>query len=185
MERVLKIRKAPTKSATAAINAVVERKSAVELRRELATSAGDDRTYGPLVRATPMAVATSAGVAPSPAMTSTRLTRVVAEDPLHRPEGQHDRPARRADERAVTDGDPDHPELDRRPVAGLEGHGTTDGRADRRRQRLADERLERVGSAEGGARFEDESRTADSFAGSMPRAVTGSDGDGSVRDGKR
>ena len=46
IERVLKIRKAPTNRATAAINAVVERKSAVDELSEAATSAGDDRTYG-------------------------------------------------------------------------------------------------------------------------------------------
>ena len=52
----------------------MERKSAVVLRSEAATSAGAESTYGPPVSATAMAAATSAGLAPSPAMTSTRLT---------------------------------------------------------------------------------------------------------------
>jgi hypothetical protein len=46
IDSVLKMRNAPTNSATAAISAVVERKSAVELRSDVAMSAGDDRTYG-------------------------------------------------------------------------------------------------------------------------------------------
>ena len=44
IDSVLKIRNAPTNSATAAISAVVERKSAVEPRNDAATSLGDERT---------------------------------------------------------------------------------------------------------------------------------------------
>jgi hypothetical protein len=44
MDSVLKIRNAPTNTATAAIRAVVDRKSAVDARSEVASSAGDDRT---------------------------------------------------------------------------------------------------------------------------------------------
>ena len=56
------------------MSAVVERKSAVELRSDAAMSAGDDRTYGWPVRATPIASVVSAVVAPWPTRTSTRLT---------------------------------------------------------------------------------------------------------------
>ena len=68
------MRNAPTKSETAAISAVIARKSAVDERSDAARSRGDDSTYGSAVSATSSAELTSAGVAPSPTMMSTRLT---------------------------------------------------------------------------------------------------------------
>ena len=53
IDSVLKMRNAPTNSATAAMSAVVAWKSAVEAAAPPAMSAGDERTYGSAIRRDP------------------------------------------------------------------------------------------------------------------------------------
>ncbi len=74
IDSVLKIRKAPPNSASAAIRAVVAWKSTVEARIEAARSAGPDTTYGSEVIRLSRSTVTASTVAPAPSRTSTRDT---------------------------------------------------------------------------------------------------------------
>ena len=76
IDRVLKMRNAPTNSAMAAIRAVVAWKSAVEARRVTARSRGAERTYGSVTRRLSRSRDTADVSAPSARPISTRVTPV-------------------------------------------------------------------------------------------------------------
>ena len=154
IDRVLKIRNAPTNSAIAAMSAVVAWKSTVERRSDAASSAGDDRTYG------------SAGQRASSAAPPSRPgRRALAGDDVDPGDGRGRRPLRRR-ERQMTVRPPrpaDGPSPARIPTI-----GTSPGRpardvtvaADReavgRGQRLGDERRRLVRRRSAPARLQDE-----------------------------
>ena len=117
IERVLKIRNEPTNRATAAISAVVERKSAVELA-ERCRNVSRGRQHVRLAGQGEIDRGRHLGRGrPLPRDDVDPADGVVAEDPLHRPERQDDGPAGRADDRAITGHDPHDRQVHRRAIA--------------------------------------------------------------------
>ena len=154
IESVLKMRNAPTKSATAAISAVIARKSAVDERSDAARSRGR-RQHVRLGRQRDLERRADLGRGGALADDDVDAADAVErEQPLRRPERDDDRPAAGADERAVAGQDPLDRERDRAVGAALE----RDVRADREPflggEPLGDERPERLRPGEALARGE-------------------------------
>ena len=147
IDSVLKIRNAPTNRATAAMSAVVGRKSAVDARSEAARSCGEDSTYGSVTRRVSSAAETAAGVRALGEADVDPADAGVAEDRLRRPQRHDDRPAERPGQRPVAGDDADDPVVDRvaRP---LERELGADAQPVLLGQPLGDERARLVGGAQ-------------------------------------